>query len=281
MTPDAIEFTARDGAPLVARWFPAAEPRGTVVIAGATAVPQGYYRQFAAFLAGRGLSVLTFDYRGVGLSRRGSLRGFAATLRDWGERDLPAAMDLAEARGVGPLLYVGHSFGGQALGLAPAVGRVAGVVTVGAQLGWVGHWPTLLAWKHRLLLGGAIPLANAAFGYVPGWLGLGEDLPAGVAAEWARWCLSPGYLLDHVPWAREAYARLDAPVRLYAVTDDTYAPLRAVKALARLLPVAEIKVVTPAEVGARRLGHFGPFRPAARVLWDEIATTLLARGRAA
>ena len=33
-------------------------------------------------------------------------------------------------------------------------------------------------------------------GYMPGWAGVGEDLPKGVFEQWARWVMSPRYLFD-------------------------------------------------------------------------------------
>jgi len=50
-----------------------APARAQVVIHGATAVPQRFYRDWATHLAERGAAVLTYDHRGIGRSRRGPL----------------------------------------------------------------------------------------------------------------------------------------------------------------------------------------------------------------
>src|SRR5262249_22174902 len=76
------------GATLFAPPFPGLAP---VIVNGAPAVPQGYYRRFAEFLAARGLRVLTYDYRGVGASRPAELAGFDATMTDWARLDAAAA----------------------------------------------------------------------------------------------------------------------------------------------------------------------------------------------
>ena len=92
-------------------------------------MPRKIYRGFASYLASRGCAVLTYDYRGTGGSRppagRGyiqprSLAGFQATMADWATqgRHRGGGLD-ARALHTLPLLYVGHSFGGQALGLLP------------------------------------------------------------------------------------------------------------------------------------------------------------------
>src|SRR5690348_14590136 len=116
-----LTFSATDGFSLAVSHFHAETPaRALVLIASATAVPRQYYAKFARYLAERGFDVLTFDYRGIGGSRPLSLRGFSARMRDWALLDLQAAVDFAAGRAGGkPLFFIGHSFGGQALGLLP------------------------------------------------------------------------------------------------------------------------------------------------------------------
>lgn len=273
-----LTLRAGDGEVLTGHLFAARAPRAGVLLVGATAVPQRYYARFATFLAERGLTVLTFDYRGIGASRHGELAGHPATMRDWGEHDVTGALARLRDEVPGlPVLAVGHSFGGQALGLSDALGEVDGMLTVGAQLGWAGHWSGLgrlhmLAVWHLLF-----PAALATWGYVPGWLGMGEDLPPGVAREWRTWCLSPGYLLDHVPEAHARLARFRGHLEVWGFTDDAYAPEAAVRAYADAVrPVGRtLRLRTPRSVGATRMGHFGMFRPAAREgLWVEAAELL-------
>ena len=59
-------------------------PRQVVVINPATSVAARYYHRFAHFLQQQGMDVLTYDYRGIGLSRPASLRGFEAGWMMWG-----------------------------------------------------------------------------------------------------------------------------------------------------------------------------------------------------
>ncbi|HZS67031.1 MAG TPA: alpha/beta hydrolase, partial [Burkholderiales bacterium] len=59
----------------------------------ATGVPQSYYAKYASHLAERGFTVLTFDYRGIGRSRKGDVRGSSARMRDWALLDAAAAAD--------------------------------------------------------------------------------------------------------------------------------------------------------------------------------------------
>jgi predicted alpha/beta hydrolase len=123
----------------------------------------------------------------------------------------------------------------------------------------------------------ALPGVANLLGYFPAKrLGFGEDLPKGVAIQWASWCRHPRYLVGALG-VEEAYARLRAPLRAYAISDDPFAPLRAVEALAALYPNCswETRQVAPHELGVKALGHFGFFRERFRdSLWRESADWL-------
>src|SRR5262249_14347607 len=88
---------AADGYPLAAARFPAAgRAWATMLVAPAMGVRQEFYEPVARFFARNGVHVLTFDYRGMGASRRGSLRAFDADVVDWAAKDFDAM--LAEAQ---------------------------------------------------------------------------------------------------------------------------------------------------------------------------------------
>jgi len=273
---------ATDGYALAATEFrPARHPALVVLMAPATGVKRSLYRAFAAWLAARGCAVVTWDWRGTGGSRPASLRGFEATMLDhWARRDLAGVIAWAGAHHPGtPLAAVGHSFGGQALGLAPNARALRAAVTVAAQSGYWGHWPRPAAWRYALLWYVAMPGVAHLLGHFPGrLLGLGEDLPRGVALQWARWCRTPDYLGDF-----SGHARFTAPILAFSFTDDIYAPPRAVDWLhARYGSTAlERRHVGPGELGVARIGHFGFYRPEAEPLWREAAEWLEARTGAA
>jgi hypothetical protein len=115
-------------------------------------------------------------------------------------------------------------------------------------------------------------------------LRMGEDLPAGVAEEWARWGRHREHLLSGCSAAeRERYARLGFPMRLYGFTDDDFAPPLAIQRLAGFYPGAPVEVVTrsPADVGTEAIGHFGWLKPSfSETLWREMAGWLLSRADA-
>src|SRR5215470_16416308 len=123
-------ITTTDGFDLAAQTYgDAGACRAGVLLVGAMGVDQQYYGAFASWLAEQGFFVVTFDYRGMGDSRplryRESLRGFEADVSTWAARDVPAAVEFIAARIDGkPLLWLGHSLGGQILGLVPNRARI-------------------------------------------------------------------------------------------------------------------------------------------------------------
>ncbi|HEX3130460.1 MAG TPA: alpha/beta fold hydrolase [Thermoanaerobaculia bacterium] len=275
-----LRIPARDGFKLAATLF---EPAGgwstgdggkdaLVLISPATGAPRGYYEPFARFLSDRGFAVLAYDYRGMGDSRPKSLRGFRASMHEWGEEDLAGVIAWV-VRHVQPsrLLGVGHSVGGQLVGLAENNQRFDALMTVASQSGWYGHWPESkrrsLAFRWHV----GVPLISRIFGYVPGSLGIKEDLPGGVAREWAAWCRRPGFLLDGHPERRAGFERFGRPILAWSFEDDLFAPRPAVEWLLRLYGNAPVEHRhRPGEVG-----HFGFFRERFRdSLWKEAADWL-------
>lgn len=258
---------------------PPAGALGTVVLNSATAVPQTYYAVFAEYLSAHGWRVLTYDYRGIGGSRPATLRGFDATMTSWAELDMRAALAWARANPAGNrLVALGHSFGGQAIGLIDELGEVDASINVASQLGYYGHWPTPSRYGYGFLWHVGIPALTSIFGYSPGSMGLGgTDLPAGVARQWARWCRNPRYFLDEEPAAEQRFKRYDRPTQFWSFHDDPYAPRRAVRAMVRMLANANVehRRVKPADIDVSAIGHFGFFRPqVGSKLWPEVVSFL-------
>ena len=108
--------------------------RPVVIINAATSVRCRHYSRFADYLFANGFDVITYDYRGIGESRSGSLKGFKASWSDWGVLDFEAILQRAQREFAGqPIDVVGHSFGGCAAGLGASGAVIRRLVTVGAQ----------------------------------------------------------------------------------------------------------------------------------------------------
>lgn len=273
-----LTLTTRDGTELSATLFPASGPANDgafAVVGGATGVPQRFYRAFATSLAAEGVSVLTFDFRGIGQSRPTHLRGFSASYVDWAEGDLAAAVEFALERG--PTTVVGHSFGGHAFGLLPRVNETRGLYVFGSGSGCSVHMTASEALKVWTLWNVVAPPLTRAFGYLPmKRLGMGEDLPLGVYRQWRRWCSFPRYFLEdgNVDFAeRYARVRADMPVVAVNATDDLWSSPAAARALFGGLTAVDVRYETPTpqslELGS--IGHMGYFRRDASALWKGAA----------
>ena len=256
MTPEGV----------VVRRFPAgASPWANLVIAGAMGVRQDFYAPLAGFLAESGINVLTFDYRGMGYSRPATLRGFEADVSTWAEADLQGVVD--EAGDGLPLLYLGHSLGGQLLGALPRNERIRGAITVSAGSGWY-KLNDRMPLQVRFFWFVAIPALTPVFGYFPGKaLRMVGDLPLGVARQWRKWCLHPEYLLCEGDRYRQAFERVRIPIRSYSFEDDPIITRPGVDSLHSFYRNANVE---RHHVDAPPIGHFGFFQPRSRpTFWTD------------
>ena len=279
---DDITFPAADGYLLTASLFlPRGAKRHAVLINSATAVPRKIYRGFAGYLAGRGCAVLTYDYRGVGDSRQKalvgynqpkSLVGFKASMSDWAALDITAAVAWMRERYHSlPLNYVGHSFGGQALGLLANNTEVSRALLIAAQ---AGYWK-LMASPERYRVYAMLnfigtPLTRL-LGYTPGWSGIGEDLPRDVFLQWVDWVMHKRYLFDDPKLSGlKNFPKFHGAMRALTLSDDPWATRPAVELLCSGFTsiTPEILTIAPADAGVAKIGHLGFFRPEHRgTLW--------------
>jgi predicted alpha/beta hydrolase len=270
---EAVEVAARDGLRLACDWFPASAPAAAALIAPAMGVPRRYYRSFAEYLAERGVSTLVANYRGMD----GSAPDPAARLRDWAEQDLAGAAAWLLARtACVSRTWIGHSVGAQLFGLLadPPFDRA---LFVAGQSGWSGGWPRR---RERLAIRAlwwvGVPVSTALLGYLPmRRLGQGQDVPGGVAREWASWGRHPDYVRSYADTlATDGFRTFRGPVRMVNFPDDRYAPPRTALRLGAMYRATtpEALVIAPSEVGLPAIGHFGAFRSASRAaLWGGFA----------
>jgi predicted alpha/beta hydrolase len=280
--PADFAFAATDGFSLAATYFPAAgEPRAAAIIHSATAVPRKIYKGFAAYLAGRGVAVMTYDYRGTCGSRPASLKGFDTSMAEWAARDVTAAIDFMRARHPDiPQFAIGHSFGGQAIGLVPNNTTISRALLVAAQAGYwrLFHWPE--NYRVLLMLRLVARPVTRLVGYMPLWLGIGEEIPKGVFLQWTDWVMKPRYFFDdETLTATDNYPRYRGALRALCFSDDSWATLAGVRLLCSGFTgtAPDIVAIAPADIGVERIGHFGFFRPEYReTLWEDAADWLLA-----
>ncbi|NBF07840.1 alpha/beta hydrolase family protein [Pseudomonas sp. Fl4BN1] len=271
---ESLVLVARDGYRLAAlRYLAAGQVKGNLLVASATGVPQRFYRRFAEHAARQGFNVLTLDYRGIAQSKPDSLKGFAMAYLDWAHLDLAAAVDLLSQEAL-PLYWVGHSFGGHAIGLLPNHQALTACYNLGTGAGWSGWMPRTEALKVRLFWNLIMPPIVAWKGYMA-WslLGMGVDLPLGVYRDWKHWCTYPNYFFDDpaMPHLPALYASVRTPCVFASAVDDLWAPPRSRDAFVKHYRNApQIHLDLQPRAGARPIGHMGYFRDDSMPLWDEI-----------
>lgn len=276
---EPVILTADDGTALQARLFePTGSLRSPVLIAGGLGISQRFYAPFASWLAARGNRVMTFDLRGIGLSRppgRGrSLRGLDADMLTWARQDFAAAVRaLSDRCGGAAITLVGHSLGlhHAAMSDADTQGRLRVAVSVAAGSGYWRDWAAPSRRKAPLML----HLAGPLLGYFPGrQLGMVGDLPGPAARQWMRWCRHPEFAWGAQPeLVQDSLLSARFPVQAFSFTDDDAMTETCTRKLLAAMPYAPaaVYVVSPAEVGMQAIGHVGAFRSsAASLLWPRL-----------
>ncbi|MFH4618906.1 alpha/beta hydrolase family protein [Vibrio furnissii] len=252
--------------------FTATSPlQGRIVVAGATGVPQGFYRRFAQFASGQGFETLTFDYRGIGESKPDTLKGFDMDLLDWGKRDLAAAVEFMSQDDV-PLFVIGHSYGGHAFGLLPNHHKVAGFYVYGTGAGWHGYMPLSEQIKVLTMWHVVLPALTWWKGYCA-WnrLGMGEDLPKQAFHQWRYWCRFRHYFFDDPDMAgiETLYQSVRTPIVAANALDDRWAMPESRDAFVKHYSHASVtRVDLSPNLFGGKIGHMGYFRKSAEPLWQ-------------
>jgi predicted alpha/beta hydrolase len=285
---EPVDFAADDGTQLSGRFFAAPNgPRSApVLICAATDVPQRFYTKFARWLADQGIDAFTFDYRGIGASLREShVRHCRARKQDWGQLDMPAALDWLKARTRADSVdLVGHSAGAQLVGLMPNHTSIRRVLMVAASSGYVWGLRFPYSIAAYLYLRFYLPATARALGYSPGRaIGMGEDLPAGVARQWSAWCLRPGYVKNEFGRGvtRHYYDEFRAPILSLYASDDSIATRGNVEDFLRLFPSTpkQTACLEPSRFNCSSFGHIDFFRASRSAAWP-LALEWLVEGKA-
>ena len=286
MNKQKIKIKCEDGVELSAiLLLPEIQPKAVVQINSATATPKEYYLPFANYLTENGFVTCVFDYRGVCESTPvGGLRGCEYDYVMFGQRDMPAVLDFLDAKFLSlPKLIMGHSVGGQKVGMMPNHRKIKGMVTYATSVGYWGFMP--LGYKLQTLFFFHIftPISNLLYGYVAAKkLGLMEDLPKQVVLDWRHWCSVPEYFFNkkYAPASADKgfFQELTFPIQVYWATDDPISNARSVSMFWKYVKSSggiKIDSISPQAIGVKALGHFGFFRKKFKeILWGKILNDL-------
>ena len=264
----ALSIVCADGFPLAATKYSGSHVKAAIMIAPATGIRRGVYDAFARHLAASGYGVIVYDNRGIGQSQRGPLKENDATLVAWGRLDMPAVLERLQDEFPDVSYHlVGHSAGGQLVGLMPNALALRSMANVASSSGSVSNMTPLYRMKAIAFLKYLLPL-TARFQGVgrTDLVGMGGPLPAGVALDWRDWCMGQGYvevaLLNDPSLHDHLYDALEFPSLWLYATDDDIANEANVDDMIRVYSRtrAQKLELEPSAYAKKAIGHMGFFR---------------------
>jgi predicted alpha/beta hydrolase len=273
----AIEIETKDGRTLAGSLVAPEDPKLSVLISSAVAIPKERYLNFAKELAARGAAVLVYDYRAQAASVKGDIRKDLAGLTDWGRWDMDAAVrKLDQLYPSLEMAAVHHSVGGWVLGLCESQARIARHAFICAGWGYIKLKPLPFRAVEMFFWYVYGPLCIKRHGHIPkGGLWKGEAINPKFFAEWKAWCHTPAPTPEFIaggPGQPQFFADVKAPIRSFAYSDDPIANPRTVPMILSLYPNADTKEVwaTPKDHGLDKIGHEGLFSRKARPAWTPV-----------
>lgn len=278
---EVVTLNAKDGYELTANLFEPVTPSSHfLIISSATGVKQQMYFGLANYLSEKGITVLTYDYRGVGMSKPKRLKKFEASMRSWGSLDYDAAADFMLKKFPNyKRTVLGHSVGALIVGMSSHSKVMDDFIFVATQN---PYYPYLTP-KIRLfgLFGFGLlqPIVSSTLGYFPGhWFGLGETLPGGCASDWRQIIIkkeSTNALLSKVA----DYSKdLSQTLLFLRAEDDSWVTDQGVESLLRdtyphLNP--EMRILKVSESEKKEIGHVNFFRSYNQNLWKIVSDRIL------
>lgn len=278
---EKLIITSQDNITLTAHLFQPEKANGKLLlINSATGVKQQVYFSIAQYFSEKGFVVITYDYRGIGLSKPHHMKGFDASMRIWGSKDYKALTDYIKIKFPEYKKYcLGHSVGALILGMNKDSEIFEKFVFVGTQNAFVGNLKLKTKIEAYLGFGIAQPLTTQLLGYFPAhWFGLGESLPKNCAYDWRTLILnkkSTNRLLEKM----EDYSKkLTQKVFVIRAEDDLWLTEKGVKSLLNdtypnLKPT--YRLVRTYESEKREIGHVNFFRSFNKKLWNIILNELI------
>ena len=234
------------------------------IIASATGVKQEYYQKFSSYLSDNGVSVLTFDYIGIGRSLTRPIKELKNNVADWGKNDLENVIQyVIKNYPNSKKVILGHSIGGQLVGLAKSSTKFDKIILIAAQSGYWKFWKGIDRIKMFFNWYVLFPTLLYLFGYLNSKKLSGmENLPKNVADQWRNWGKKPGYMQSDKSITLKYYDKIELEISAFSIDDDDFAPKKAVEWMTSQYRNSKIKSIhlKPTDFRVKRIGHFGVFK---------------------
>lgn len=281
-----IQISSKDDVKLAGILLKPENPKAIIQINSATAVPKEFYSSFAQYLMENNFAVLYYDYHGIGESKpETGLKGIKYQYTDWAKYDMSAAIDFCKKEFPKlPFLILGHSVGGQMIGLVPNTnGNVKGMVTVNTSSGYGGNMKFKDRFRNFYFFEIIRPISLALFGYGKlKKLGIMEDIPKNIYNDWREWCSVSDYFFDKKYFNNiegiEGFQNISFPIDVYISTDDDIATEKNVTSFWKHIKSSKsinFHWLNPKDYGLKEIGHFSLFRKKHKeILWPIILNKL-------
>lgn len=278
---EKLSLTTQDGISIISHLFlPEKSNNKLLLINSATGVKQQIYFSFAHYFSKKGFTVITYDYRGIGLSKPEKMKNFKASMRIWGSEDYKIVTDYIKNHFNEYRKYcLGHSVGALILGMNDDSVMFEEFVFVGTQNAFVGNLKFRTKIEAYLGFGIVQPLTTGLLGYFPAnWFGLGESLPKNCAYDWRTLILNRkstnGLLEKIVDYSK----KLTQKVFVIRAEDDVWLTEKGVRSLLEntypnLKPTYRLLKTAESEKG--EIGHVNFFRSYNKKLWNIILNELI------
>ena len=235
--------------------------KNALMIAPATGIKRSFYHRFATYLVNQGFGVITYDNEGIGDSLTCPLSKCDASLISWGRHDATAVLEALQYEFPNAKYHlIGHSAGGQLIGLMPNYQVLSSVVNIACSSGRIKNMEMPFKANAMLFMNGAITLGNLLLGYTPSdKFNMGEPLPRGVAKQWRDWCNGKGYIKTAFGETifTHYYDQLNTPALWLNFSDDDIANAKNVEDMLAVFSAMPVKreMLEPQQFGLTEIGH--------------------------
>jgi predicted alpha/beta hydrolase len=184
-------------------------------------------------------------------------------MMDWATKDFTAITSYIESNFMDyKKILVGHSFGGNSIGMSSKADSYDAYVPIASQFGyWRFFNPIyrpLLLWVFYFVM----PVLSHIYGYFPSKVKkLGEKLPKDVAKDWITIITNPNSMLELTKKTGNYYGDITKPMLMMSFSDDQMAPKRAVDELSnRVYKNALVKRMHIKAEKLKPIGHLNFFK---------------------